>query len=66
MGYLWLGRRDSDPCSLMCAAVMPFITMVSCLIETMKIPARRYTLRKPSAILEAGEGMAALFFLERG
>ena len=50
MGPLQLRSRDPDPFFLMCAAVMPFITMVCCLIRTMKMSARRYKVRKPSAI----------------
>ena len=60
------GSRDSEPCSLMCSAVIPFITMVSCFVETMKMPARRWTLRTPSIILKAEAGLAALDFLDRG
>ena len=66
MGSLSSGSRNSEPCSLMCSVVIPFITMVSCLVETMKMPARRWQLRTPSIILKAEAGLAALDILDRG
>ena len=60
------GSRDSEPCSLLCSAVIPFITMVSCLAETMKMPARRWALRTPPITLKAETGLAALDFVDRG
>jgi len=57
---------DSEPCSLMCSAVISFIAVVSCLVETMKMPARRWQLRTPSIILKAEAGLAALGILDRG
>ena len=60
MGSLRSGSRDSEPCSLMCSAVIPSITMVSCLVETMKMPARRWQLRTPPIIFKARAGLAAL------
>ena len=66
MGPLRLGSWDSGPCSLMCAAVMPFVTTASCLVGTMEAPARRLTPRAPPATFKAKAGLAASSFLEQG
>jgi len=39
---------------------------VSCLVGTMKMPARRWVLHRPSIILKAEAGLAAFDFLDRG